>query len=129
MTGLASREALQELSQPDARDIAREWIAEEVPAGSRIALESYGPYVDDRVYKVKTIDAGRGFSALWVQGPAWYRQKRFDYLVLSSGMSGRYLSGSGDPQARDRYRVLTETFPLVKSFELGGQSVWIHRVQ
>ena len=129
VTGLASREALQELSQPDARDIAREWIAEEVPAGSRIALESYGPYVDDRVYKVKTIDAGRGFSALWVQGPAWYRQKRFDYLVLSSGMSGRYLSGSGDPQARDRYRVLTEAFPLVKSFELGGQSVWIHRVQ
>ncbi len=129
VTGLAGREAVQELSLPDARDEAREWIADELPPGSRIALESYGPYVDDRIFKVKTVDAGRGFSALWVQEPDWYRQQRFNYLVLSSGMSGRYLSGSGDPQARARYRALTEAFPLVQAFELGDQSVWIHQVR
>jgi len=117
------------LARQDARDTSREWIRRNLPRGAHIALESYGPFISGHRFQVEQIDAGRGFSALWVHRPGWYRDQGFDYLVVSSGMSGRYLAGRGPSRAASRYRALFEEYPLVQEFHEGGRSVWIYGVE
>ncbi len=122
--------AVQELEAPDARHDARAWLAEALPTGSRVAMESFGPFVDPRRHDVEAIPAGRGFSALWVHDPAWYRDEGFDVLVRASGTSGRYRQDRGrHAEALAGYRALEQAFPLWRTFEGGGRTVWVYRVR
>ncbi|MDZ7346317.1 MAG: glycosyltransferase family 39 protein [candidate division KSB1 bacterium] len=109
--------------QPDSRDLAREWVYAHVPQGSKIALESYSPYIDPQRYQVQ------GFRALIEQPPDAFLEQGFQVLIFSRGMYGRFFR---EPQRYAdeiaRYRALFDRFPLLQSFNGGGYEVRIHRV-
>ncbi len=102
---------------------AKEWIWENIPAGSRIAREDYSPYISTERYRSRKV--GRvGIFPL-----EWYRERKFDYIIISSFMYQRYFT-SGDiwrwdelRQRRSRkknYINLDESCELVKEFRPPG---------
>jgi 4-amino-4-deoxy-L-arabinose transferase-like glycosyltransferase len=115
--------ATQKLTTPDSRETARAWIAANLPAGSKIALESYAPFVDPERFKVQ------GFLRMIDQPPDWYATNHFDYLVFSQGMFGRFRDNSDlYPAEAAQYESFFDRFALLKTFEDGGLEVRIHRV-
>lgn len=102
---------------------AKEWIWENIPAGSRIAREDYSPYISTERYRSRKV--GRvGIFPL-----EWYRERKFDYIIISSFMYQRYFT-SGDiwmgEELRHRlsrkqnYINLDESCELVKEFRPPG---------
>ncbi|MBP6017003.1 MAG: glycosyltransferase family 39 protein [Candidatus Promineofilum sp.] len=91
--------------------VAAEWITANIPPGSHIALESYGPYIDPDVYALEV------FEQIIDNPPEWYAEQAFDYLVLSKGRYGRYLD---DPERYAKeaadYKTVFASFELVKTF-------------
>lgn len=108
----------------DSRKTARIWINLHLPAGSKIAIESYAPFVDPNRFSVQ------GFGRMIDREPEWYIEQGFDYLVFSEGMYGRFYQ---DP---DRYRSevvrynnLFSRFTLVAMFTDGGYEVRVYKVR
>jgi 4-amino-4-deoxy-L-arabinose transferase-like glycosyltransferase len=109
-----------ELSKTDSRETARVWIERNLPPGSRVALESYSPYVDQDRFFVQ------GFEGMIDHAPDWYAQNGFEYLVLSYGAYGRfYENASRYPEPRDRYDAFFSRFPELVRFNDGGYEVRI----
>lgn len=77
------------LSGKDVRTMATEWVTSNIPLDSRIAGESYAPFLDPGVYDVEYFDSAIDHE------PAWYREQGFDYLMVSSEMCGRFYAQSG----------------------------------
>lgn len=71
------------LTLSDGRFTANAWIEQNVPAGSRIALESWAPYVDRHKFTVAS------FGLMIDHPPDWYVSNGFEYLVFSEGSYGR----------------------------------------
>jgi 4-amino-4-deoxy-L-arabinose transferase-like glycosyltransferase len=115
--------ATQKLTTVDSRETARAWIAGYLPKGSKIAIESYAPFVDPTEFQVQ------GFLRMTEQTPDWYAANGFEYLVFSQGMFGRFYD---KPDLyRDQvvqYDSFFNCFPLVKKFMDGGLEVRIYRV-
>jgi len=112
----------QTLAGPNARETARVWIDKNLPPGSRIAIESYSPYIDPERFDVQ------GFGRMIENGPRWYIERGFQYLVFSEGMYGRYLK---DPQRYYRekslyFRFFSE-FQQVRAFNGPGGEIRIYR--
>jgi 4-amino-4-deoxy-L-arabinose transferase-like glycosyltransferase len=111
------------LLHPDGRAVARAWIAAHVPAGSRIALESYAPYVEPGRFVTLPV------PQIIDHDPQWYVENGAQYLVMSEGMYGRYFA---DPAryARqvEQYERFFATFPLVKIFDEGHYEIRIYEV-
>ena len=107
-------------SQSDGRESARRWIDSNLPAGSRIAVEGYSPYVDTRRFVVA------GYDTITRHPPEWYAQSGFEYIVLSQGMYGRFF---GDPEGYSdliaEYRNLFTRFPQVARFDDNGYEIRI----
>ena len=73
-------------TQKGTRLQAKEWIRENIPAGSRIAREDYCPYISIERYRPRKV--GRvGWFPL-----EWYRERKFDYIIISSFMYHRYFT-------------------------------------
>jgi hypothetical protein len=72
------------LTRIDSRDTARDWIAANVPPGSRIAMESYSPWVDPQRYGVL------GLFKLSEHPAEWYRAEGISHLVFSQTMFHRF---------------------------------------
>ncbi len=111
------------LTTVDSRETARVWINNNLPAGARLAIESYSPFVDPSRFYVQRIYRMINYP------PEWYVAQGFDYLVFSQGMYGRFY------QEPDRYRTETSQydnlfrqFHLVKLFTDGGYEVRVYRV-
>lgn len=108
------------LTTLDSRETARVWIDTHLPAGARIAVESYAPYVDPTRYTVQ------GFGRLIDHDPAWYVAQDFDYLIFSQGMFGRfYREPAKYPIEFSRYEELFARFEAVATFTDGGYEVRI----
>jgi 4-amino-4-deoxy-L-arabinose transferase-like glycosyltransferase len=111
------------LTRPNSLDTAREWIDANLPAGARIALESYSPWVDPRKFVVQ------GLYKLNDHPPEWYRDEGYQYLVFSELMFRRFYK---DPvQLHDEiegYEALFQAFEPLKVFTDGGYEVRIYRV-
>ncbi|MDZ7372001.1 MAG: glycosyltransferase family 39 protein [candidate division KSB1 bacterium] len=109
--------------RPDSRDLAREWVYANIPQGSKIAVESYSPYIDPQRYQVQ------GFHKLIDQSAEAYLAQGFQVIIFSQGMYGRFFR---EPQRYAdeiaRYQALFERFPLLQSFSGGNYEVRIHRV-
>jgi hypothetical protein len=111
-----------DLTTVDSRETARVWIDENLPAGARIFVESYAPYVDP--------------IRFWVEGsfraiehpPAWYLDRQFEYLVFSQRMFMRFYR---DPEMYAaqiaQYDRLFKRFQALKTFTDGGYEVRIYR--
>ena len=116
------REAVR-LTTPDSLDTTRVWIDQNVPAGSRIGLESYSPFVDPQKYSIQ------GFYKLSDHPPEWYREQGYGYLIFSERMFRRFYK---DPvstgEALRQYEDLFRAFEPVRVFTDGGYEVRVHRV-
>jgi hypothetical protein len=69
----------------DQRAHVRQWLQQEIPAGSSILVESYGPYVDPKELKLT------GIKAFALRLPLAKLVSQ-DVVVISRGGSGRFLS-------------------------------------
>jgi len=108
----------------DSRETARVWIQEHIPAGSRIAIESFSPWVSPERYAVEPM--GRAVD----QPPEWYTEQRVRFVVFSRGMYQRYFRDPRRYRARvEQYQELWQRFPLVKRFTDGGYEIRIHEVR
>ncbi len=111
------------LMQPDSLDTAREWIDQNLPAGSRIGIESYSPWIDPQKFVVQ------GFYKLNDHPAEWYAAEGYDYLVFSETMFRRFYA---DPvrfaSAIARYEAFFSAFEEVQVFTDGGYEVRIYRL-
>jgi hypothetical protein len=109
---------------PDARESSRVWIEANLPAGSRIALESYSPYLSRDRYQLAFL------SRAVDQPPDWYAASGLQYLVLSEGMYGRYLRDPARyPEQAAAYQALFARFSEVRRFPDGPWMVSVHAVR
>ena len=107
----------------DSRETARVWIAENLPSGARVAVESYAPYVDPHRFSVQ------GFNGLTDHTAEWYILDNFEYLVFSEGAFGRFFK---DPNRYSKqvsqYQDLLRAFDMVRIFTDGDYEVRIYRI-
>ncbi len=116
------REALR-LTTPDGLDTARIWIDANLPAGARIGVESYSPWIDPQKFSVQ------GFYKLNDHPPEWYVAEGYDYLVFSQRMFRRfYADPVNTAAALAQYEALFRAFEPVMVFTDGGYEVRVHAV-
>src|SRR3990172_6038596 len=115
-------QGISRLLAVDSRETARVWIAQNLPRGSSLALETYWPYVDPHEFEV------HGFFRLIDHSPEWYISNGFDYLVFSQGMFRRFYN---EPESYESeiasYEALFQQFEEVKTFTDGGYEIRIFR--
>jgi 4-amino-4-deoxy-L-arabinose transferase-like glycosyltransferase len=114
----------QQLVTLDSRETARLWIDENLPTGSKIALEAYSPFVEPSRFTVL------GLDRIIEHDPAWYLEQGIDYLVFSQGMYGRFFAEPQRyPDETSQYEAFFERFQLVKLFTDGDFEVRLHQVR
>ncbi len=120
----AARATWVQAAEVDTHKTARLWIAERVPPGSRIAVESYAPYIEGHGFFVQ------GFAHLNEHPVEWYVELGFDYLVFSGRAMGVFY---GDRQRYGgevaSYESLMAGTELVKSFGGTDYDVLVRRVR
>ena len=118
------------LTQTDTRTLAKEWIEQHVPEGTKIAVDwpIHGPplsSVEDpqpdsaKMYQVLVV-GGVGLAGLDI---ADYRQQSVDLLVASSNISNiRLRDQNGDAARQEFYRSLDENLGMLAAFKpyVGG---------
>ncbi len=104
----------------DSRDTTRGWIEENLAAGSRVAVEPYGPYIDPRRFMVQ----GGGMAE---HAPEWYLDNGFEYLVLSYGTYGRFFEEPERyPDFVKRYNALSDRYREIKRFDDNGFEIRVY---
>jgi hypothetical protein len=95
-----------------------------LPSGSKIAIESYSPFINPSKFRVY------GFGRIIDHSPEWYVEQDFNYLIFSEGMFGRFYH---DPQRYRReisqYDSFFERFTLVKIFTDGDYEIRIYKIK
>ena len=113
-----------ELTTINSRETARMWISDNLPQGSKIALESYTPFVEPVLFSVQ------GIGRIADHEPGWYIENDFDYLIFGQGMYGRfYLEPEKYSAEVAQYDDFFNRFELVKDFNDGNYEVLIYRVK
>jgi 4-amino-4-deoxy-L-arabinose transferase-like glycosyltransferase len=112
------------LGSADPRELARTWIERNVPPGSRVAIESYAPFVDGGRYQLQAV------TRLIDHPPGWYREQGFDVVVAGKGMYGRfYADPARYPAEIAAYDRLFSELPEAARFTGAEQEVRIHRTR
>jgi 4-amino-4-deoxy-L-arabinose transferase-like glycosyltransferase len=70
----------QALSHTDLREIAGQWVEDNIEPGSRIAIEHYSIPFDHTEYQVQDV------MRITDHGVDWYEQEKFDILIISDGV-------------------------------------------
>lgn len=110
------------LLQVDSRETARVWIEQNLPAGARIAVEAYSPFVDTQRYRVE------GTFGIIDYPWNWYVQNGFEYIVFSVGAYGRYYADRAQyATIVAQYDDFFARFREVKRFEDGGYEIRIYK--
>lgn len=114
----------KQLTTVNSRETARIWIQNNLPPGSKIAIEAYTPFIDPTRFAVY------GFFKMIEHKPEWYIEQGFDYLIFGQNMYGRfYLDPKRYSVEISQYDDLFERFQLVKMFTDGGYEVRIYKVK
>jgi 4-amino-4-deoxy-L-arabinose transferase-like glycosyltransferase len=112
----------QRISSPDGRETARRWIEANLPAGSRIALEPYSPYLDRNKFMIAS------FRGIPEHTADWYDSNGFEFLVFSQLAFGRL---SLDPvyfaPMISRYNAFFTRFSQIARFDDGGYKVLVFK--
>ena len=112
-----------ELKTVDGRETARVWIEENLPPGSKVALEAFSPFVDPARFSVQ------GYAYIIDHDPEWYVQNGFEYLIFSQGMYGAFFDNPARyPAQVALYNSFFDRFTLVRRFSDGGYEVRVYRV-
>ncbi len=113
-----------DLLTPNSRETARIWIEQNLPEGSKLAIESYSPFVNPEKFIVQ------GVGQMIDHDLNWYYEQGFEYLIFSQGMYGRYFA---EPQKYNeqakKYQDLFEKLTLIKIFNDGNYEVRIYKIQ
>ena len=81
-------------SQPDVRQVAGQWLQVNLPHGSRVVVDSWGPYLDSPHLDVVYV----GF--IGDKDLQTYRDEQVDYLVVNSiSLLRQVVVGQSDPKA------------------------------
>ncbi|MFN3705033.1 MAG: ArnT family glycosyltransferase [Thermoflexales bacterium] len=108
----------------DSRATARIWIDSNLPPGSKIAIESYAPFINPSKFEVHV------FGRMTEHPPEWYIEQGFDYLIFSQGMYGRfYREPDRYADEKRRYDNLFNYFIAERIFSDGGYEVRIYRAK
>jgi 4-amino-4-deoxy-L-arabinose transferase-like glycosyltransferase len=111
------------VTSTDSRETSRVWIENNLPAGAKIALESYSPYVEPSEFSVQ------GVVRIIDHDPDWYIQNGYEYLVFSQGMYGRFYDEPNKYGAEiSQYNGFFNRFELVKMFNDGNYDIRIYKV-
>ena len=106
-----------------SREQARVWIDTHLPPGTKIAYESYAPYIDPARYDLA------GLALMIDQDADWYRTNGYAYLVFGSGMYARFFNDpTRYPDQVAAYQSLFNAFELVETFADGLFEVRIYAV-
>ncbi len=108
-------------SNANTRLLARAWIEENLPQGSHLLQEGYGPFLAGTTYVV----TDKGTLANVVAAPfaadgnlQALRQEGYDYVVASSYIYNRYFAEPERyPDEINFYNQLFATGALIKEFE------------
>jgi len=115
---VATHRQLEGRGSRDSRVAAGEWIAEHVPEGSSILLERYGPEPDPDTYVTLYIPFHSLHPHVYDDAYVANLYRTFDYIVLSSGVSARYLAHPREyPREASFYPALAYGFREVAVFD------------
>ncbi len=99
------------LAQTDVRTTARNWIAENLPPGTRVARELFAPDMEDSDLAIQRVDPLNLYPA------AWYRQQGFEYVIFAEARFGVLWR---DPERYAdliaRYEALWQEMELIADF-------------
>jgi 4-amino-4-deoxy-L-arabinose transferase-like glycosyltransferase len=102
----------------DARVQASKWVADNLPAGSSILVESYSPWIDPQTFHVT------GRMSLLGEVP-----EGTDYVVASEAMFGRFTDQRDQfPNQAAAYDQLFASLRLVREFSQAENSIRIYQV-
>lgn len=94
----------------DTRTLSAEWIEKNLPHGSKIAAEFYGPPISGnfQVVKIPFLD----------HSPDWFREQEFDYVVFDSADHGRFFAEPEVyPEQVNHYQRLFKLGQIVKRYK------------
>ncbi|MBI3912751.1 MAG: glycosyltransferase family 39 protein [Chloroflexi bacterium] len=112
----------ESLVQVDSRFTAREWLNNALPPASRLAVESYTPYLDTLRYTIQGVDA------LIDHAPDWYVQNGFEYLIASEGMYSRFFANRNRyGNFAQKYDNLFNRFSEIKRFNDNGYEIRVFK--
>jgi len=107
----------------DARQVAGQWLSEHISQGSKVAIESYSPWIEPSRYQVTSVDR------LASHPPEWYRQNGIVYLVASSAMYQRFYDDSSRYADIVRgYDEVFSSFPQIATFTSPGIVIRVLKV-
>ena len=110
------------VSEVNGHAEARLWIDEHLPPGSRVAVESYSPYVDPAKFTVE------GVESMISHPPDWYEQNGYEYLVFSYGTYGRFFeSPDRYPEFVAQYNAFFDRFQLIARFSGSGDEIRVYK--
>lgn len=118
-------------SSTDVRTTATEWVAQNIPAGTHIAIEGYSVTLDHQKYDETYMGCG-----LFTKPLDWYVENHIQYAVASSLSYKRYVDSTAYPLQRLAYLTMFNEWPLVKKWvgidtagAATGATIMILRVQ
>ncbi len=112
------------LTTINSRETARVWCESNLPPGSKIALESYTPFLEPELFSVN------GVGRMIDYEPEWYIENGFDYLIFGQAMYRRfYLDSEKYDTEVTQYDNFFNRFTLVKAFADGDYEVLIYKVK
>jgi hypothetical protein len=104
----------------DGRETARQWLEANLADGTRVAVESYSPYLNTKRFTIE------GVGAIVDHSPDWYIRNGFEYLVFSQGMYQRFFNDPSRYQLWvDKYSHAFATFPEIRRFNDSGYEIRI----
>ena len=118
------------LCQKDTRQLTLEWIRENIPRGSKIAYEFFGPDIS----MLEGIVTHRKFS-LGDNTFKHYQDRKIDYFVINSLNRSIYFKAGEKyfPSHIEFYLLLNKKCKLIKKFEKNpifvlNPTIWVYKV-
>jgi len=117
----------QNFRTPAPRTLARQWIADTIPAGSLIAKEAWGPQIGENQHEVLIpMHSTDPTQSSPVYSPGWYAP--FDAFVVVEGVESRYRSQpEAFPDQLNMYDHLEAEWALWKRFGQEGKGIRVYR--
>lgn len=113
-----------DMTSENSREIASEWITNNLPSGSHIGIESHAPFVEPTRFSVEA------FRRIISNKPEWYVEHDFEYLVFAERMYGRFFL---EPERYNvevsEYNSFFNRFNLIKRFDDGHNQIRIYKVK
>lgn len=110
------------LTRVNSRETARVWLDAYLSPGSRVALESYSPFVDPARFSVE------GVMRMIDHEPDWYVENGFEYLVFGQAMYGRFFADEAYAAEVAQYNAFFNRFTLVRLFTDGNYEVRVYKL-